>query len=158
MFGSNREAPLRTVAEALAAVAPERGVELARQEFGDRRPADRVWARAAVAAARTRSAGVDRHLGPIRDAELRTATEAGVIEAVAERDLPEALRLAGEIGGRERTPSPWPGRPATGPPQEIRRAPPRPSPSRSGPSPAPGGSGPPPCASRRPDWPCRDRS
>ncbi|MFD9477937.1 protein kinase [Streptomyces nojiriensis] len=94
VFGSNRETPLRRVAEELAAVAPERGVHMALHQLGDPSSGNRVWARAAVAVARTDPGLAERYLEEIRDAELRAATEADVFGGVADPDLPGALRLA----------------------------------------------------------------
>ncbi|MFE1413870.1 protein kinase [Streptomyces sp. NPDC058746] len=100
VFGSNREGPLRKVAEELAAVAPERGMHLALHQIGGQAAMDRVLARAAVSAARTGTGPVrtEEYLSRIHDAGVRTAAESDAAGAVAARDLPAALRLAEGIG------------------------------------------------------------
>ncbi|MFD7261038.1 protein kinase [Streptomyces sp. NPDC059874] len=97
-FGPTRADPLRQVAEALAAVAPERAAQLALHEFGDRSTTDRILARAAVAAARTDHVLAARYLSHIGDTGLYAATETDIVAAIAERDLPGALRHAEGIG------------------------------------------------------------
>ncbi|MFD8636024.1 protein kinase [Streptomyces sp. NPDC059533] len=97
VFGSNREQALRAVAPDLAVVAPERGAHLA-LESSDGDLADTAWALAALAAARTDSGPVDLYLDRIEDAPSRAFVEAQVVKEIGSRDLPAALRRAGQLG------------------------------------------------------------
>ncbi|MEU8433618.1 protein kinase [Streptomyces sp. NPDC029216] len=97
VFGPTRASRLRKVAEELAAVAPERGVRLARRYFPGSAAEEAVLARAALASAPTDLARAERWLARIPSAAVRTATESKAVSAVARQDLPAALRLAARI-------------------------------------------------------------
>lgn len=98
VFGSNREGPLRSVAEGLCAVAPERAAQLVDHHFAGG-PAERgLRARihAALTAADPQEA--ELRLAAIPDAAQRGAATYDAVLAVAVRDLPAALRLSERIG------------------------------------------------------------
>ncbi|MFD8143254.1 protein kinase [Streptomyces sp. NPDC059708] len=97
VFGPRRASRLRKVAEELAAVAPERGVRLARRHFPGGTAEEAVLARAALASAPTDLARAEHWLARIPSAAVRTATESKAVTAVARQDLPTALRLAARI-------------------------------------------------------------
>ncbi|MFD8950387.1 protein kinase [Streptomyces xanthophaeus] len=97
VFGSNRRAPLRTVAEELARVSPERAAQLALRHFSGHPAGDRIWARVAVATAAADTALAEEHLSRIRDAGLRETARTDLVVGVAGRDLAAALELAGRI-------------------------------------------------------------
>lgn len=97
VFGPRRASRLRKVAEELAAVAPERGVRLARRHFPGSAAEEAVLARAVLASAPTDPARAERWLARIPSAAVRAATESKAVTAVARQDLPGALRLAARI-------------------------------------------------------------
>ncbi|MFF4366260.1 protein kinase [Streptomyces sp. NPDC001594] len=97
VFGPRRASRLRKVAEELAAVAPDRGVRLARRHFPGSAAEEAVLARAALASAPTDLARAERWLARIPSAAVRAATESKAVTAVARQDLPAALRLAARI-------------------------------------------------------------
>ncbi|MGE7385509.1 protein kinase domain-containing protein [Streptomyces sp. NPDC004126] len=94
-----RTARLRKVAEELAAVAPERGLRLARRYFAGDPAEEAVLARAALASAPADLPRAEGYLSLIQSPVVRAATESRAITAVARRDLPAALRLAARIPG-----------------------------------------------------------
>ncbi|EFL17381.1 PknB serine/threonine protein kinase, partial [Streptomyces sp. C] len=97
--GPKRPARLRKVAEELAAVAPERGVRLARRYFAGSPAEEAVLARAALASAPADLPRAEGYLSLIQSPVVRAATESKAVTAVARRDLPAALRLAARIPG-----------------------------------------------------------
>ncbi|MFF2197631.1 protein kinase [Streptomyces sp. NPDC058157] len=97
VFGPRRASRLRKVAEELAAVAPERGVRLARRHFPGSAAEEAVLARAALASAPADLAQAERWLARIPSPAVRAATGSKAVTAVARQDLPAALRLAARI-------------------------------------------------------------
>ncbi|MFB9587490.1 serine/threonine-protein kinase [Streptomyces racemochromogenes] len=97
--GPKRLTRLRKVAEELAAVAPERGVRLARRYFAGGPAEEAVLARAAPASAAADLPRAEGYLSLIQDPTVRAAAESRAVTAVARQDLPAALRLAARIPG-----------------------------------------------------------
>ncbi|UQX02810.1 hypothetical protein [Streptomyces sp. RerS4] len=95
--GERRERRLRKVVEELAAVAPERGLALARRHFAGSAAEEAVLARAALASAPTDLARAQEYLSGIRSPAVRTATESKAVTVVARQDLAAALLLAARI-------------------------------------------------------------
>ncbi|MEU8772679.1 protein kinase [Streptomyces sp. NPDC048606] len=95
--GQRRDRRLRKVAEELAAVAPERGLALARRHFPGSAAQDGVLARAVPASAATDPARAREYLAAIRNPAVRAAAEAKAVTAVARRDPAAALALAERI-------------------------------------------------------------
>ncbi|MEV7725566.1 protein kinase [Streptomyces sp. NPDC087917] len=92
--GPARTGRLRKVAEELAAVAPERGVRLARRHFAGGPAQEAVLARAALASVAADPVRAEGYLSMIRSPVVRAATEAKTVTVVARQDLTAALRLA----------------------------------------------------------------
>ncbi|WP_449483927.1 protein kinase domain-containing protein [Streptomyces avidinii] len=98
VFGSNREGPLRGVAEELSRVAPERAARIAEDHFAGSPAENRLRARIATAVAAADPAEAELRLALIPDAGLRGAATYDMVLAVAPRDLAAALRLSERIG------------------------------------------------------------
>lgn len=98
VFGSNREGPLRVVAEELARVAPGQAAQIARDHFADGPAEKRLSARIGTAVAAADPAEAELQLALIPDAGLRGAATYDMVLAVAPRDLAAALRLSERIG------------------------------------------------------------
>ncbi|MFE5761670.1 protein kinase [Streptomyces sp. NPDC056492] len=98
VFGSNREAPLRALAEELVKLAPEQASQIAGYHLSGRPAPGGLRARIEAALAATRPEEAERRLSGIRDPGQRAAATYDMVLAVAPRDLETALRLSERIG------------------------------------------------------------
>ncbi|MFK0218919.1 protein kinase [Streptomyces vinaceus] len=98
VFGSNREAPLRALAEELVKVAPEQASQIAGYHLGGRPAPGGLRARIEAALAAARPEEAEQRLSGIRDPGQRAAATYDIVLAVAPRDLDTALRLSERIG------------------------------------------------------------
>ncbi|MCX5194605.1 protein kinase [Streptomyces sp. NBC_00249] len=98
VFGTNRQGPLRAVAEELARVAPEQAAQLTGYHLAEGPAANRLRALIATAVSAARPEEAERQLAGIPDPAARAAATYDLVLALAPRDLETALRLSERIG------------------------------------------------------------